>query len=179
VTVLVDPYSGQAAGLFNFDLYLERTAQDLDQLVPHLPEGVHPLEVPQVRIALTREDPFLFALLYLPTLVMTDGQRGIAPEDISPAAELYRLIDPVAGLHLDLPEKWQVIATLWAGAHGHIGVHVAGFITGANLIEVMDLAVHNDLLRHDYPTMWSRKETGKGLSQWQGRKPRKKKEATP
>lgn len=155
---------------FNLDLYLS-TIPNLSTLLKHQ-EG---------RQALTRLDPFLFALVYLPqhlkqehesTPTFADAHFEWAryalswatPPPIAPSAKYKEnvLLNPdhhafIAPRNTGKTTWWFLILPMWAAAHGHKKFLAAFSDTATqaqtHLASFKSELNNNELLRRDYPNL--------------------------
>lgn len=162
---ITDPYSDQA-NAESFDLY--GYLATFDHRLFTFAAG---------RKVLTRYDPLLFAIVYFPHHIRTDGQISFADPHFIWAAAARQWVRP-AGLKEDrhayvAPRDtgkstwWFLLLPMWAAAHGHIKFAAAfahsGTQSETHLHAFRSELFENQRLRDDYPDLCTpaRKPNGK------------------
>jgi len=155
---------------FDFAGYWANLRHELAKIpASTLPKDItDPLNVPAVRIRLTRQDPLLFAVLYLPHLIQQDGEFSFA--DLHLALCRYALTwkDPVTTPRSSRDafiaprdcgkSTWLfTILPIWALAHGHIDFIAAFSSAGPQATRHLS-AIKNEfdtnlVLRADFPDL--------------------------
>jgi hypothetical protein len=162
---ITDPYHPEV-NAENFDLY-GYLAQFDPRLFTHS----------RGRREITRYDPILFAIVYFPHHIRTDGRISFADPHFQWAGAARRWIVP-AGLKQDrhayvAPRDtgkstwWFLLLPMWAAAHGHIKFAAAfahsGTQSETHLHAFRSELAENQRLRQDYPDLCTpaRKPNGK------------------
>ncbi|MCX4232817.1 hypothetical protein [Streptomyces ortus] len=136
--------------------------------------------VPECRRILTRDNPLLFALTYLPHhLKDQNGRLSLSGVHEDWIAHARHWISPnlkskngrhayIAPRSMGKSTWWQLILPLWAAAHGHVDF-IAGFASAASqarqrLRDIKHELETNPLLRADYPTLCAPAKRSTGAS---------------
>jgi hypothetical protein len=135
------------------------------------------LEVPEGRRELTLLDPMLFGLTYFPDLFEVQDEILVTGHDLDlcrTAVTSWTKDPPIVRLDdgepafLDTVDRpaWRTVLPIWAAAHGHLDALISTHLVGAELLQVHTAAATNELIRLDYPKMWT-KPTRRGWREYQ------------
>jgi predicted phage terminase large subunit-like protein len=155
---------------FDFPGYWANLRTELAKIPKEvLPKGVtDPLEVPDVRKRLTRHDPLLFAVLYMPHLIQQDGDFSFADLHLALCRYAMTWKDPVTEPRSSRDafiaprdcgkSTWLfTILPIWALAHAHIDFIAAFSSAGPqatrHLSAIKNEFDNNAVLRTDYPDL--------------------------
>lgn len=155
---------------FDFPGYWANLRAELARLPRSaLPKGIDdPLAVPEVRIRLTRQDPLLFAVLYMPHLIQQNGEFSFADLHLALCRYALKWHEPVteprsARDAFIAPRDcgkstWLfTILPIWALAHQHIDFIAAFSSAGPqatrHLSAIKNEFDTNPVLRTDFPDL--------------------------
>lgn len=154
----------------------QRVARTIARLVD---DGAAPSMVAEYRRAQTRDDPAVFALIYLSRHLVdpTTGRVTLADvhADWAKSAKRWmtRAAEPMADRHAEVAPRemgkstwWFLLLPMWAAAHGHCGFAAAFADTDTqaqtHLASFKAELDTNALLRHDFPDLVAPKTRGRG-----------------
>ena len=142
-------------------------------------EGADERAIAEYRRRKTREDPMLFALVYL-SRHLTDPETGrvtLADAHVAWAKSARRWMtrapEPMADRHAEVAPRemgkstwWFLLLPMWAAAHGHVGFAAAFADTDTqaqtHLASFKAELDTNPLIRHDFPDLVAPKTRGRG-----------------